>query len=80
MPPLNRAHSYIDRRKLPKFLKNSSMAKSNLENLYQCQSFFGILTFHEAKTILREALMNQGLLDLDGRNFQKYLHQTWADF
>ena len=22
----------------------------------------------------------QGLLDLDGRNSQKYLHQTWADF
>ena len=21
----------------------------------------------------------QGLLDLDGRNSQKYLHQTWAD-
>ena len=24
--------------------------------------------------------LNQGLLDLDGRNSQKYLHQTWADF
>ena len=24
--------------------------------------------------------INQGLLDLDGRNSQKYLHQTWADF
>ena len=23
---------------------------------------------------------NQGLLDLDGRNSQKYLHQTQADF
>ena len=22
----------------------------------------------------------QGLLDLGGRNSQKYLHQTWADF
>ena len=22
----------------------------------------------------------QGLLDLDGRNSQKYLHQTWAYF
>ena len=25
-------------------------------------------------------LSNQGLLDLDGRNSQKYLHQTKADF
>ena len=25
-------------------------------------------------------LIIQGLLDLDGRNSQKYLHQTWADF
>ena len=24
--------------------------------------------------------LGQGLLDLDGRNSQKYLHQTWADF
>ena len=24
--------------------------------------------------------ITQGLLDLDGRNSQKYLHQTWADF
>ena len=24
--------------------------------------------------------IGQGLLDLDGRNSQKYLHQTWADF
>ena len=24
--------------------------------------------------------LKQGLLDLDGRNSQKYLHQTWADF
>ena len=23
---------------------------------------------------------SQGLLDLDGRNSQKYLHQTWAYF
>ena len=24
--------------------------------------------------------ISQGLLDLDGPNSQKYLHQTWADF
>ena len=27
-----------------------------------------------------ETVPSQGLLDLDGRNSQKYLHQTWADF
>ena len=26
------------------------------------------------------SVVSQGLLDLDGRNSQKYLHQTWADF
>ena len=25
-------------------------------------------------------ILSQGLLDLDGRNSQKYLHQTWANF
>ena len=25
-------------------------------------------------------IINQGLLDLDGRNSQNSLHQTWADF
>ena len=25
-------------------------------------------------------MLRQGLLYLDGRNSQKYLHQTWADF
>jgi hypothetical protein len=35
------------------------MAASNLEDLYQCQNFFGILTSQEAKTILKEALMKE---------------------
>ena len=28
----------------------------------------------------QKADSRQELLDLDGRNSQKYLHQTWADF
>ena len=33
-----------------------------------------------SKTIDQEKDIIQGLLDLDGRNSQKYLHQTWAYF
>ena len=29
--------------------------------------------------IVIACLLNQGLLDLDGRKSQKYLYQTWAD-
>ena len=34
----------------------------------------------EATFFVGLQLCTQGLLDLDGRNTQKYLHQTWADF
>ena len=30
--------------------------------------------------LLFNCLSSQGLLDLDGRNSQKYRHQTWAEF
>ena len=30
--------------------------------------------------LFTSSILKQGLLDLDGRNSQKYLHQTWAYF
>ena len=38
------------------------------------------LVFFLPLSLFKTDMMSQGLLDLDGRNSQKYLHQTWADF
>ena len=43
---------------------------------------FKVHIFWDGHKILQNfhRIFVQGLLDLDGRNSQKYLHRTWADF
>ena len=63
-------------------LKNSVHEMSPFESVHEKSPTFKN-SVHEmslSTKCLHPYGIIQGLLDLDGRNSQKYLHQTWADF
>ena len=54
-----------------------------LMNMFKvfCTECVAIILFAQlGYSVYYSVVCNQGLLDLDGRNSQKYLHRTWADF